>query len=310
MDDKFIREIGEKHLGGTPTEIIRMTIGMCNEVYELKYESASFILRMNQEKEWIYGTHKFLPLFQKLQIKTPKLIAEDYTKTEFPFCYQIQNKLKGKDLGLVIDKLSSSNLKQIAKEISDIFDKFNTLPETEGFGLLTGMREEKRENLLDGIENQRTTILQRNQSSNVIDAEILEIYNEILDSYKNYFLSVKSKLYYDDICSKNVMIHNGRFTGLVDLDFLIKGDYLEAIGRMIASWHGEVAGERYIEEIIKLQTLDEFQKKIIRVYAIMNLMLWTSEEGIRFNGNSTGEVNWENVAKKKNKIMNLYSSIN
>ena len=136
-----------------------------------------------------------------------------------------------------------------------------------------------------------------------------EIHNELLENFNSYFLGVKPKLYYDDICSKNVMIRNGKFNGLVDLDFLMKGDYLEAIGRMIASWHGEESGEIYIKEIIKYQKLDEFQQKIIKVYAILNLILWTSEEGIRFNGNSTGEINWSNVKKKKRKIVELYHSI-
>ena len=309
MNHKLIQAIGEKEFGEIPLEISRKTIGMCNEVYELKFSTDSFILRMNQEKEWIYGTHKFLPLFQRLNIKTPRIVAEDYSKKDFPFCYQILTKLKGKDLGLVINELNPSNLKEIAREVSDIFDKFNSLPHAEDFGMMTGLNEEKHDSLWEGIENHTKTILQRNQTSNVIDNEIMEIRQKILSDYKPYFLALKPKLYYDDICSKNVMIHEGKFSGLVDLDFLIKGDYLEAIGRMKADWYGEEAGELYIREIIRLQQLDTFQQKIIVVYAILNLILWTSEEGIRFNGNSTGEVNWANVENKRRKIMGLYESI-
>lgn len=110
MDKSAIQQIGQLHLGGTPLRITRKTIGMCNEVYELSYESDSFILRMNREKEWLYGTHRFLPLFQGLQIKTPKILVEDYSKTKFPFCYQVQTKLVGMDLGLVINKLDHSEL--------------------------------------------------------------------------------------------------------------------------------------------------------------------------------------------------------
>ena len=77
----------------------------------LVYESESYIIRMNQEKELIYGTHKFLPLFHELEIKVPEIIAEDYSRSTFPFCYQIQNKIEGEDLGQVIGKLSSEQLK-------------------------------------------------------------------------------------------------------------------------------------------------------------------------------------------------------
>jgi hypothetical protein len=287
-----------------------MTIGICNEVYELKYQSDSYILRMNKEKEWIYGTHKFLPLFQKLEIKTPSIVAEDYSKSEFPFCYQIQTKLDGKDLLVVFKDLSESNLTAIAKEVSLIYDKFNTLPYEKNFGGLTGINEGNEASLLSIIKDQKKNIIERNKHSKVIAPEIMDLYEELIEGYTDYFHSVRPKLYYDDMSSKNVMIYDGKFNGLVDLDFLMKGDYLQGIGGIIADWYGSERGEFYINEILKHQKLDEFQQKVVKVYAIFHLIGWTSEEGIRFNGNSSGEINWSNVEKKRKKIMNLYKTIN
>ena len=93
MNRKSIQEISKISFGRIPLDIKRMTIGICNEVFELQYENTSYIIRINTEKEWIYGTHKFLPIFQELQIKTPQILAEDYSKSKFPFCYQIQTKI-------------------------------------------------------------------------------------------------------------------------------------------------------------------------------------------------------------------------
>ena len=310
MNQPLIQAISEKHLGEIPLEINRMTIGICNEVYELKYPSNSYILRMNKEKEWIYGTHEFLPLFQKLEIRTPSIVAEDYSKSEFPFCYQIQTKLEGKDLLVVFNDLSESSLTAIAKEVSLIYDKFNTLPYEKSFGGLTGINEGNEASLLSMIKDQKKNIIERNKHSKVIDQEIMGLYHKLIEGYTNYFLSVRPKLYYDDMSSKNVMIHEGKFNGLVDLDFLMKGDYLQGIGGIIADWYGTEKGEFYINEILKHQKLDEFQQKVVKVYAIFHLIGWTSEEGIRFNGNSSGEINWSNVEKKRKKIMNLYKTIN
>ncbi len=307
MNKTNIQAVSQKEFGQIPITIERKTIGICNEVYELTLKSKSVILRMNQQKEWLYGTHKFLPLFKKLNITTPDIIAEDYSKIDFPFCYQILTKLEGKDLGVVIDTLSTNELKAVAHAVSDIFDKFNTLPPAKDFGGLTGLYEEHFDTL--NIGRHRVGILERNKSSNVISPEILRIYDEILETYKGYFKQVTPRLYYGDICSKNVMVHKGQFTGLVDLDFLAKGDYLEAIGRMIADWHGTSYGEIYINEIIRLQKLNKYQQEIIKVYGILNLVLWTSEEGIRFNSNSTGKINWERVEAKRQKILRLYNSI-
>ncbi|MEL6657461.1 MAG: phosphotransferase [Bacteroidota bacterium] len=309
MDTTTIRSLGESVLGESPQAIIRKTIGMCNEVYELKFADKDYILRMNQEKEWIYGTHKFLPLFQELKIKVPRIIAEDYSKSIYPFCYQIQTKIAGQDLAIVFPELQAEDLRSVAKEISNIYDKFSTLPDQDTFGGLTGLNEEKEESLLTILEARKESITARNQVSKVLDEKITQIHDDLLKDYKSYFHRVKPKLYYDDMSSKNVMIHNGEFNGLVDLDFLSKGDYLEGIGGIIADWYGSEAGEYYINQILQNQRLDAFQQKVVKVYAIFHLILWTSEEGIRFNSNSTGEINWARVGERRTKILDLYTSI-
>jgi len=292
-----------------PKKIERKTVGICNEVYEIEFSDSRCILRMNEEKKYIYGTHKFLPIFQKLQIKTPYIIAEDYSKKQFPFCYQFLSKINGQDLGLVINQTNIADLKKIAIDVSKIFDKFNTLPAKSSFGGMTGLDEENYGSLVEIIDKERKIILERNKKTNVIDKETMDVLHQLINRYQPYFLQVNPKLYYDDICSKNVMVHNGQFMGLVDLDFLAKGDYLEAVGRIMASWYGDKHGEIYINELIKLQKLTESQQKIVKMYAILNLISWTSEEGIKFNSNSTGVINWEKVKSKKRQIIGLYKEI-
>jgi aminoglycoside phosphotransferase (APT) family kinase protein len=309
MNNQNINKVCEIVFKKEPLKITKKTIGICNEVFGIEFENESYILRMNEEKKYLYGTHKFLPIFQKLQITTPTIIAEDYSKKQFSFCYQILSKIEGQDLGVVIHELNENNLKSIASEISGIFNKFKSLPLENTFGEITGLDEEKYNSLTEIIENQKRTILERNDKTKVIDQDTINILNNLINNYQNYFLQAKPKLYYDDICSKNVMIHNGEFSGLVDLDFLVKGDYLEAIGRIIASWYGKKHEEIYINEIIKLQKLDKNQQKVIKMYAILNLIYWTSEEGIQFNSNSSGVINWKNVESKKKQIVKLYNEI-
>lgn len=309
MDFNAIQAIGKTVFGEVPVSISRKTIGMCNEVYEIAYPTVSYILRMNAHKGFLYGTHKFLPLFKQLAIKTPEIVAEDYSQSDFPFCYQIQTKLEGTDLGWVFDELSSEDLKHIAKDISDIFDKFKSLPRPESFGGMTGANEEHHASLMPGLERQLADIRKRNAITRIQDDEILDLCEQLIRDYTPYFEQVQPVLYYDDICSKNVMIHEGRFNGLVDLDFMSKGDYLEPIGTIVASYYGEPLGKVYYEEIIRRQQLDPTQREVVFVYAIKTLVMYTSEAGIRHNGNSTGEVNWEGVAKSKRKIQGMYAEL-
>ena len=309
MTEKDIQEIGKKHYGEVPKEIIRKTIGMCNEVYELVFSNESVILRMNKEKEWIYGTHKFLPLFKQLQIKTPEILIEDYSKESFPVCYQILTKIEGKDLLEVFHTLSPAQLKGIAQEVSNIMDKFQSLPPVESFGGFTGLNESHEKDLLSILVNKRKDIEERNQVAGIFDEEILDIHQRLLEAYTPYFQEVKPRLYYDDLNSKNVMIHEGKFNGLVDLDFLLKGDYLESIGSIQAVWYGTELGEIYLNEILKCQELDSYQRNIINVYTIFTLVGWSMEAGVVHNGNSTGLINWDRIEQTKKKIKAIYASI-
>lgn len=309
METKLIQSLAEKVLGKIPDEIIRKTIGICNEVYELKYDEGEYILRMNAQKNLLYGTHKFLPIFKDLAIATPEIIAEDYSQTKFPFCYQILTKIAGEDLLLAMNKLNAAQLKGIAAEVSNIFDKFKSLPPKRDFGGLTGMSEESISNMLEVVQGQRNGIWENSRESKVLEPKFFDILDKLISEHEEYFLHLKPRLYYDDMSSKNVMIHNGKFAGLVDLDFLRKGDYIEVLGATKAVWHGVELGQIYLDEIIRLQALNESQQKLVNLYAIIHLMMWTSEAGRKFNDNTSGLINWENVERNKAKILAIYQEI-
>ncbi|MEO0470871.1 MAG: hypothetical protein AAF206_14685, partial [Bacteroidota bacterium] len=57
------------------------------------------------------------------------------------------------------------------------------------------------------------------------------------------------------------------------------------------------------------QKLQPIQQKMIKVYAILNWIGWTSEEGMRTNGNSTGLVNWPRVKILRQQIKEVHASI-
>ncbi len=309
MNETQIQKVSESVFNKAPLSIERKKIGICNEVYELTFNSESFILRMNQHKEILYGTHRFLPLYKQLQIKTPTIVAEDYSKEHFPFCYHILTKIEGKDLGLVIHTLSDEELKLIAAEVSAIVQKFHSTATQQEIRRLLASPEENPRSFWEEIDGQRKSVLDRNEKSQVLDEETLAIYHQLFSQFKPYFLQLESEWYYDDINFKNVMIHDGKFAGLVDLDFLTKGDYLSAVGTIMSCYYGEPYGEVYLNEIFHLLGLNASEQNIVRLYAILNLVLWTSEAGMKFNSNSTGIINWEKVNINRRKIREIYEGM-
>ena len=136
MDDKtsIVSEIVKKELREEPIKIERMVIGICNEVYFVTTSTRKVIVRMNVWPGQLNGVETHITLFKSLNIKVPDMLASDYSKKDFPFCYQILSYIEGKDLGLVIESMTRDQLKVLAKEIASIFKKLAAIPTNGKYG--------------------------------------------------------------------------------------------------------------------------------------------------------------------------------
>lgn len=306
--DNLIQKIIFKHFGKNAEKIERMTTGLANEVYSVWVANSDYIIRMNQ-RESIKGSGKYIPLFKSIGIKVPELIVEDYSKELIPFNYQILNKIDGVDIKKVITTLSDEQLQNIAKEITNIIKKLVNISTNGLFGNI-GITEEKLEPSLNKVvEKMLVKIKERNAKTKVIKKEYLEIFEKILIKYEKYFQNAESKFYFDDMSSKNVIIHDGKFNGIVDLDEVAYGDFLESIGRIKASWYGTKYGEYYTKAIMDNLNLNDEQRKIVTMWALLNVIWWQSELGIKFNQNSSTNINPKKVERNNIRIDGLIKEL-
>lgn len=293
--EEMINVVARKHFGEKPKSVVRITTGICNEVYNTKLSNREIIARLSPVDRFLKGSHYHIPILKKLGISVPDILAEDYSKKDIPYAYQFLSKLDGVDIGMIIEKLSDEQLKAIAKEISKIIDKVRTIPSNGKFGDIYGDYFELSDSWVEKIRNTVRVAIQRNEKSKVLDEKLLQFLNELIENNLTYLNQVESVSYLDDICSKNVMIDNGKFSGLVDLDCLAQGDPLEAIGRMKASWAGTHYGEVYTNAVMDNQSLDTQQRKIVLFYALLNRIAWSCENGVNFNQNTSSIVDKEKV---------------
>ena len=140
-----------------------------------------------------------------------------------------------------------------------------------------------------------STIRERGTKTGVVQEKYFNAFEKALNKYDTYISSVPSQFYFDDMSSKNVMIDKGVFVGLVDLDGVAYGDYLEGIGRIKGSWHGTGYGTIYSEAVMKDLGLSESQKEIVTLYALLNRIQWLAETGIQFNQNTSTAIDREKV---------------
>jgi aminoglycoside phosphotransferase (APT) family kinase protein len=306
---QIISDISLREFGETPERISRMRGGICNEVYQIRLGPRDLIVRMNLAERFLLGSHNHIPLFKSRGIRVPDILAEDYSKHLFPYAYQVLTRIEGEDISDVIDTLSDGQLKSIAREVSGIFAQLRDVPTNGRFGVLWGDERELVSSWPEYIRKMSEVVAGWGKQTGVYDENLNRTLEWINEEYEAYFDSVRSILYFGDICGKNVMIHEGRFNGLVDLDALAQGDYLEAVGRIKASWYGTRYGKVYAEALMDEENLDAGQRKIVTMYALLSRLFWSCENGVQFNSNTTTRVDWERAKKDKEVIGNIFTEL-
>lgn len=303
MEDK-INLIISKHFNQLPLEVVRMKTGICNEVYLVKLSNRPVIVRMNKLERFLKGSSIHIPVFKSKDIKVPEILVEDYSKQDILYAYQILTFIEGEDLGQVIQDLNSEQLTSVAKVVANILLKLIDIPTNGKFGWAPSEDSRFESSWLGIMERMHDDIKERNNKTGVVGAEFLNLSSSLISKHKEYFKKVQSKFVYDDLSSKNVLIKDGHFNGLVDLDTVMYGDFLEPIGRIQASWYGTEYGKVYTEAVIKYLNLSEAQRKMVEVYAILNRIFWLSEIGIQFNQNTSTNIDQNKIDESK-KIIEL-----
>lgn len=308
--EHIIALIVMKHLGQSPRAIRPIPVGMTNNVYDVLLDGISIIVRLSEQTNYIKGSHVHIPLFKQLGIPVPNIIVEDYSKTTIPLAFQIQTKIPGQDIGAVIHTLRETELRLLGKTIADLFDKISTIKlQDNKFGVFWGEEHELSDTWTERITIWIDDIIERGQKTKVITSKIITILKNISLHYRSYFDSVKPTTYFGDLSSKNLMVLHGKFTGLVDIDGLTQGDYLEAIGRIKACYYGTSYGSIYLESIYDAMHLTIAQKEMVTVYALINQISVMCENGIQYNQNTNPNVDRSKEQQDKKVVAALAEEI-
>jgi len=304
--EALVSAIVEKQFAEPPLGIRRMTMGACNEVYSVELSSGSVIVRMNENGRYLKGSEKNIPILRSLGTKVPEILVSDYSMQFVPICYQVQSRLVGTDLGQVISSLSDGQLAAIAQHVVAVFRSLQSVSTNGKYGYF----EDDDSGLYDSWSEVMAAMIaeveRRDTKTGVVGGNLLGVARQIFSDCKPYFDSVPSICFYDDISSKNVLVHQGVFSGVVDLDGLAYGDPLEAIGRMKACWFGTRHGQVYLSEVERCLNLTERQRNIVTAYALLHRISWLSEKGIQWNRNTSNTIDSEAVERDRKTIADLY----
>lgn len=279
MNDLIVNEICLRKFHKYPDKIKRFEIGHGNYVYKISFDKDNFVIRINTCEDVYKDTIYWLDKLMVLGIPVPRVIScGSYSELS----YLILNYIPGKDLGIVYGDLSNSEKQLIAKEIVNIQNKVATLPKNRGYGYLSSYEDKDYKNtwkevILEHLKRSRARI----QENKIFDSSKVDQFEKLLERYDNYFSSIEPIPFLDDLSSKNVLVHEGKLSGVIDIDFVCFGDRLYNVGYTKMALISLDYDTRYIDFMVDEMKLSLLEKEVLILYALCFCVDFMGERGMK-----------------------------
>ncbi len=275
---KIISQLCYDYFSEIPRTIERCAVGQGNFVYIVECAERKYVVRLSRECNAYDNTVYWLEKLASLELPVPKVAGKGMTEE---YAYLILSYLEGKDIGLVYPQLEDSNKRAIAKEIVHIQNRVATLH------LENTEPDWSWKKFIDYILERAGKRIVKN---GYFDVEKVERLKGLAEQLTEYFAGVKPTPYLDDISSKNLLIHNGRISGIIDIDWMGRGDRLTFVALTNMALLNMEQDTDYVKYILEEMQINDIQKKAFLFYNLMYCVDFMGERGMQFM-DKTVEVN-------------------
>lgn len=288
MDEKIIFQLCRKYFCEYPGSVERCTVGHGNYVFIVEFTDGKKVVRCSLEHNAYQGTVSWLKRLASLKIPAPKVLALGKVE-EYEFL--ILSYIEGRDIGIVYPQLKYEEKKMIAKEIVSIQNRVaelelvNVESQWSWSAFLYYILHRARERIAE---------------KGYFSVEKVDRLLGQMEQLEGYFASVKPIAYLDDISSKNLLIHNGRISGIIDVDWIGAGDKLTyvALTNMVLLDLGYDTD--YVQCILEEMQISDTERRAFLYYTLMYCVDFMGERGMCFMGRIV-EVN-QHVVDRLNHI--------
>lgn len=232
-----------------------------------------------QHSDELAGGVFWHPRLQALDIPVPELIAYDL---EAPWPYMILERLPGEDLGFVYTRLSPDQRRELAYQIAGIQDRVADLPQADSFGWLTSYEPASKvtswwEAATMKLMRSRPRLEAAQSSAEHVDRVLAH-----LAPFESHMRSLPPLPFLDDTTTKNVIVHNGQLSGIVDTDSVCFGDRLYVLALTQMAMLGDQAGSEYIDHWAAAWQLNAFDHRLVNAYTAVHCIEFITETAQQF----------------------------
>jgi aminoglycoside phosphotransferase (APT) family kinase protein len=291
--------IVRKVLDEPVVSVNRFPTGACHFVYDVVTESGrNVVVRISwpENRHLLAGAIYWYGFLKPKGLPLPTIISHDIEAGHAPFPYMVLERLAGKDLGAMYPQLSRAEKKALADEINRLQELTGSLPLGEGFGFVESYESDSfHPAWIDVLYSLLDRSRSRIQAVGIIDVRQVDRVAKKLDNYRNYFAQVAPSCFLDDITTRNVIIHDGKLSGIVDVDFVCFGDNLLTTALTQMSLINARADLDYIDYWCEAASVTEQQREVLDFYTALFCVDFMGELGQQFNKYHPESINRERV---------------
>ncbi|KTD45208.1 Phosphotransferase enzyme family protein [Legionella quinlivanii] len=269
---------------------IRLATGDQHFVYAVKTLDAEYVLRMTKETNRkhfisaIYWQEKLIPL----GVPLAKFISSDLDGEYSPFPALLMMRLAGDDLCNVYSGLSNSDKKNLAKEMVAIQNCTKVLPEGSSFGISQSYEDRTDfETWYDFLMQRLHLFKDIISKQNIFDAANVSKAISIAIDMKKDFLAIKATPFLWDASERNVLVHQGKISGIVDVDEVCFGDPLFVLGLTYAALENDGQDTLYTDYWAEALELSQKAKLRLEFYRLFYTIVFMRKHSMTTANNQT-----------------------
>ena len=232
------------------------------------------MVRCSEETGAYKDTIYWLEKLETIDIPVPRVLGKG---TFEGYEYLILTYFEGQDIGLVYTKLTDEEKREIAKTVVEIQNRVAVLP-LEDIPADWSWRVSYVE---DSLNRSKERII---ANGCYFEPEKVDRLMEVSKKPElaEYFNTIKPIAYLDDISTKNLLIHEGRVTGVIDIDWMGVGDKLTYVAMTKMALLNMGCDTDYVTYLLEEMHLNEVEQKAFAFYALLYCVDFMGERGMWF----------------------------
>lgn len=291
MDCKDAIIIFESNTKRNVVQIERCGVGIANYVFIVSTATGKFILRCSKVEDAYKDTVYWLNKLSVCEISIPIVLSVGKYKD---YSYLILSYIRGDDIGNVYCKLNDSEKKQIAKEVVEIQQKVSRID-------IRANAEWTWNSFVDETLNRAEERIKR---KHYFDINKINIIKKLQQEIQGYLDKIQPTPYLDDISTKNLLIYEGRVSGIIDIDWMGLGDMLTFVAMTKVALLNMDLDTKYIDYLLDEIRPNKTEYKAFVFYCLIYCVDFMGERGMQFL-DKTIPVN-ESIIKRLNKIFEIF----